>query len=184
MLTKRQRFSGRGGRARILEGLGWKDLRQPEEFADTNYPKICDSATKLPEPILTPRQKTPPVTMKYYGNGIRKKCGSETAAKISSLSLRIYKERANMRISRHNYCRYKIWMRAGRKTGISVNWWSTNAGLFAFWSAADYQPGHASLHLTNSLCVNIWNLWIGTSSRRLPVAEENIKATTERYLQA
>ncbi len=84
-----------------LEGSGWKDYQATGTVCGHKLPAGLRQCDKLPEPIFTPATKA----AAGHDENITelefvKIVGAETAAKLSSLSLKIYKEACEYAISR------------------------------------------------------------------------------------
>ncbi len=170
-----------------LEGSGWKDYNATGKICGHELPPGLRQCDKLPRPLFTPATKA----VTGHDENITefefvKIIGAETASKLSSLSLKIYKEASE-------YALTKGIIIADTKFEFGVD---ANGNILLidevltpdssrFWSAETYQPGHAQpsfdkQFLREYLETLDWN--------KLPPApalpNEIVKATTERYLAA
>lgn len=84
-----------------LEGSGWKDYRADGTVCGHKLPSGLKQCDKLPEPIFTPATKAATghdenITELEFAEIL----GAETASKLSSLSLKIYKEACDYAFTR------------------------------------------------------------------------------------
>lgn len=170
-----------------LEGSGWKDYKATGKICGHKLPEHLRQCEKLPEPIFTPATKAAAghdeniTEIKF-----EKIVGAEAAAKISSLALKIYKEASEYALSR-GIIIADTKFEFGQDEGGSILLIDEvlTPDSSRFWSAADYEPGHAQPSFDKQFVREYlesldWNKQ--PPAPELP--EEIIKATSERYLQA
>jgi phosphoribosylaminoimidazole-succinocarboxamide synthase len=74
-------------------GSGWKDYQRSGQICGIELPKGLQQAQKLPEPIFTPATKAESGHDENIGFAeVEKLIGSELAAKVRDVSIRLYKE--------------------------------------------------------------------------------------------
>jgi len=170
-----------------LEGSGWKDYQATGTVCGHDLPSGLKQCSQLPQPIFTPATKAATghdeniTEMEFV-----KILGAETAAKLSSLSLRIYKEASE-------YARSKGIIIAdtkfefGRddKGNILLIDEVLTPDSSRFWAAESYGPGHAQpsfdkQYVREYLETLDWN----KTPPAPPLPDDVAAATTERYEKA
>ncbi len=170
-----------------LEGSGWKDYKATGEICGHRLPENLRQCERLPEPIFTPATKAAAghdenITEKEF----EKIVGTEAAAKISSLALKIYKEASEYALSRGIIIAdTKFEFGRDDEGSILLIDEILTPDSSRFWSAADYQPGRAQASFDKQFVREYlesldWNKQ--PPAPELP--EEIMQATTDRYLQA
>lgn len=170
-----------------LEGSGWKDDKADGKICGHELPEGLRQCEKLPEPIFTPATKA----AAGHDENITeiefvKIVGTEAAAKISSLALKIYKEASEYALSRGIIIadtKFEFGQDESGKILLIDEVLTPDSSRF--WSAAGYEPGHAQPSFDKQFVREYlesldWNKQ--PPAPELP--EEIIKATSERYLQA
>lgn len=168
-----------------LEGSGWKDYQRTGKVCGHELPKDLRQCEKLPEPIFTPATKADKghdenITEKEFAEIV----GTETAAKLTSLSMNIYKT-----ASEYAHTRGIIIADTKFEFGLDENGSILlidevlTPDSSRFWSVETYSPGKAQpsfdkQFLREYLETLDWNK--KPPAPALP--DEIVKATTERYL--
>ncbi len=170
-----------------LEGSGWKDYQATQKICGHELPAGLRQCDKLPEPLFTPATKAATghdenITELEFVKII----GAETAAKLSSLSLKIYKEASD-------YAQSKGIIIADTKFEFGLD---ANGNILLidevltpdssrFWSAATYEPGHAQPSFDKQFLREYLETLDWNKQPPAPVLpNEIVEATTERYLAA
>lgn len=170
-----------------LEGSGWKDYQATGKICGHELPTGLKQCSRLPEPIFTPATKAASghdeniTEMEFV-----KILGAETAAKLSSLSLRIYKEASE-------YARSKGIIIADTKFEFGRD---THGNILLidevltpdssrFWSADIYEAGHAQPSFDKQFVREYLETldWDKTPPAP-PLPDDVAAATTERYEKA
>lgn len=170
-----------------LEGSGWKDYKATGKICGHELPAGLRQCDKLSEPIFTPATKA----AEGHDENIAefefvKILGAETAAKLSQLSLKIYKEASEYALSRGIIIadtKFEFGLDAQGNILLIDEILTPDSSRF--WSAESYEPGHAQpsfdkQYLREYLETLNWNKQ--PPAPDLP--KEIIEATTERYLAA
>lgn len=170
-----------------LEGSGWKDYKATGKICGHKPPENLRQCEKLPEPIFTPATKA----AAGHDENITeiefvKIVGAETAAKISSLSLRIYKEASEYALSRGIIIAdTKFEFGLDKNGNILLIDEVLTPDSSRFWSASKYESGHAQPSFDKQFVREYLESLDWNKQPPAPdLPEEIIKATTERYLQA
>lgn len=170
-----------------LEGSGWKDYQASGIICGHRLPDGLKQCDKLPEPIFTPATKA---TAGHDENITElefvKILGAETAAKLSSLSLKIYKEACDYALTRGIIIAdTKFEFGLDENENILLIDEVLTPDSSRFWSAASYSPGKAQISFDKQFVREYletldWN--------KQPPAPELPKAvadaTRDRYLEA
>ena len=170
-----------------LEGSGWKDYKATGKICGHELPTGLRQCDKLPEPIFTPATKA----AAGHDENINefefvKIIGAENASKLSSLSLRIYKEASEYALSKGIIIAdTKFEFGVDAQGNILLIDEVLTPDSSRFWAAETYQPGHAQpsfdkQFLREYLETLDWNKQ--PPAPDLPI--EIVEATTERYLAA
>lgn len=170
-----------------LEGSGWNDYRETGMICGQALPSGLKQADKLPEPTFTPATKAPsghdenitePELMKIVG--------TETAVKLKSLSLAIYKEACDYALTRGIIIAdTKFEFGLDDSGNILLIDEVLTPDSSRFWAAESYSPGKAQASFDKQFVREYletldWN--------KLPPApalpQEVAEATSQRYLTA
>ncbi len=170
-----------------LEGSGWKDYQATGKICGHELPANLRHCDRLPEPIFTPATKAATghdeniTEMDFV-----KIVGAETAAKLSSLSLRIYKE-ASAYALRHGIIIADTKFEFGRDANGNILLIDEvlTPDSSRFWDAAKYEPGHAQASFDKQFVREYletlnWN----KTDPAPPLPPDIAAATTARYLEA
>jgi phosphoribosylaminoimidazole-succinocarboxamide synthase len=170
-----------------LEGSGWKDYQATGKICGHELPKNLRQCEKLPEPLFTPATKAE----KGHDENITelefaKIVGAETAAKLKSLSLKIYNAASEYALTRGMIIAdTKFEFGLDENGNILLIDEVLTPDSSRFWSLASYSPGKAQPSFDKQFVREYletldWN-------KQPPAPElppEIVKATTERYLAA
>ena len=170
-----------------LEGSGWKDYRATGQICGHVLPEGLRQCDRLPEPIFTPATKAAEghdenITEARFVEIV----GAETAAKLKSLTLAIYREASEYARARGIIIAdTKFEFGADENGRITLIDEVLTPDSSRFWSADTYEPGHAQpsfdkQYLREYLETLDWNKQ--PPAPELP--DQIIEATTERYLAA
>jgi phosphoribosylaminoimidazole-succinocarboxamide synthase len=170
-----------------LEGSGWKDYQATGAICGHDLPVGLKQCSRLPEPIFTPATKAASghdeniTEMEFV-----KILGAETAAKLSSLSLRRYKEASE-------YARSKGIIIADTKFEFGRDARGNillidevlTPDSSRFWSADTYEAGHAQPSFDKQFVREYLETldWDKTPPAP-PLPDDVAAATTERYEKA
>ncbi|MGI8467459.1 MAG: phosphoribosylaminoimidazolesuccinocarboxamide synthase [Pyrinomonadaceae bacterium] len=170
-----------------LAGSGWKDYKTTGKICGHDLPPHLREADKLPQPIFTPATKAE----KGHDENITelefvKIVGAETAAKLSSLSLRLYQEASEYALTRGIIIAdTKFEFGTDEKGNILLIDEVLTPDSSRFWSAENYQtgispPSFDKQFVRDYLETLDWN-------KQPPAPElptDIVAATTARYLDA
>jgi phosphoribosylaminoimidazole-succinocarboxamide synthase len=170
-----------------LEGSGWKDYKATGKICGHQLPEGLRQCDKLPEPLFTPATKAATGHDENISEiEFVKIIGAETAAKLSSLSLKIYKEASD-------YALLKGIIIADTKFEFGLD---ENDNILLidevltpdssrFWSAENYEPGHAQPSFDKQFLREYLETLEWNKQPPAPALPNKIvEATTERYLAA
>ena len=170
-----------------LEGSAWKDYQATGTICGHKLPAGLRQCDKLPEPIFTPATKA----AAGHDENITeldfvKIVGPETAAKLSSLSLKIYKEACAFALSRGIIIadtKFEFGTDAGGNILLIDEVLTPDSSRF--WAAETYSPGKAQASFDKQFVREYletldWNKQPPAPALPNEVAE----ATKERYLAA
>jgi phosphoribosylaminoimidazole-succinocarboxamide synthase len=170
-----------------LEGSGWKDYQATGKICGHELPAGLRQCDKLPEPIFTPATKA----AEGHDENITelefvKIIGAETAAQLSSLSLKIYKEASDFALSKGIIIadtKFEFGVSDQGKILLIDEVLTPDSSRF--WSAATYHPGHAQPSFDKQFLREYLETLDWKKQPPAPVLpEEIVKATAERYLAA
>jgi phosphoribosylaminoimidazole-succinocarboxamide synthase len=170
-----------------LEGSGWKDYQATGEICGHKLPSGLRQCEKLPRPIFTPATKAAQghdenITEAEFAEIV----GAETAEKLKSLSLKIYKAASEYALTRGIIIadtKFEFGLNASGEILLIDEVLTPDSSRF--WSVETYSPGKAQPSFDKQFLreylesIN-WNKQ--PPAPELP--EEIVKATTERYLAA
>ena len=170
-----------------LEGSGWKDYKATGRICGHKLPENLRQCEKLPEPIFTPATKAASghdenITEIEFTEIV----GAEAAAKIRSLALKIYKEASRYALSRGIIIAdTKFEFGQDDDGNILLIDEVLTPDSSRFWSAADYEPGHAQPSFDKQFVREYLDSLDWNKQPPAPeLPEKIIEATSERYLQA
>lgn len=170
-----------------LAGSGWKDYQQSGEICGHKLPGGLREADRLPHPIFTPATKAPTghdenITELEFVKIV----GAEIAAKLSSISLKLYQEASD-------YALTKGIILADTKFEFGTD----NSGNILlidevltpdssrFWGLASYEPGQSPPSFDKQFVRDYLETLDWDKRPPAPaLPEEIIKATRERYFEA
>ncbi len=170
-----------------LEGSGWKDYQATGKVCGHDLPIGLKQCSQLPEPIFTPATKAATghdeniTEMEFV-----KVLGAETAAKLSSLSLRIYKEASE-------YARSKGIIIADTKFEFGRDAQGNillidevlTPDSSRFWAAETYEAGHAQPSFDKQYVREYLETLDWDKTPPAPALPDDVSAaTTERYEKA
>jgi phosphoribosylaminoimidazole-succinocarboxamide synthase len=170
-----------------LEGSGWKDYQATGRICGHRLPEGLRQCDQLPEPLFTPATKAAAGHDENIDEAeFVKIIGAETAARLRSLTLRIYKEASEYALSKGIIIadtKFEFGLAANGRILLIDEVLTPDSSRF--WAAATYEPGHAQpsfdkQFLREYLETLDWNKQPPAPS--LP--SEIVEATTERYLAA
>lgn len=171
-----------------LAGSGWKDYQETGMICGHDLPKGLREADRLPQPIFTPATKAETghdenITELEFVRLV----GAETAARLSSLSLKLYQEASEYALSRGIIIAdTKFEFGKDEKGNILLIDEVLTPDSSRFWSTENYTPGTGSPPSFDKQFVRDylesldWN-------KRPPAPElppEIVESTTTRYLEA
>ncbi len=170
-----------------LEGSGWKDYQATGKICGHELPAGLRQCDKLPEPLFTPATKA----ATGHDENISESefveiIGAETAAKLKSLSLKIYKQASAYALTKGIIIAdTKFEFGLDEHDNILLIDEVLTPDSSRFWAAETYEPGHAQAsfdkqYLREYLETLDWNKQ--PPAPALP--EEIVEATTGRYLAA
>lgn len=170
-----------------LEGSGWKDYQATGKICGHDLPANLRQCDKLPEPLFTPATKA----ATGHDENITelefvKILGAETASKLRSLSLKIYKTASEYALTKGIIIAdTKFEFGADENGNILLIDEVLTPDSSRFWSAETYEAGHAQpsfdkQYLREYLETLDWN-----KQPPAPMLPQTIvEATRERYLAA
>lgn len=170
-----------------LEGSGWKDYQATGKVCGHELPTGLKQCSRLPEPIFTPATKAASghdeniTEMEFV-----KILGAETAAKLSSLSLRIYKEASEYARSRGIIIAdTKFEFGRDAHGNILLIDEVLTPDSSRFWSADVYEAGHAQPSFDKQFVREYLETldWDKTPPAP-PLPDDVAAATTQRYEKA
>lgn len=170
-----------------LAGSGWKDYQATGMICGHDLPKGLREADRLPRPIFTPATKAQTghdenITELDFVRIV----GAETAARLSSISLKLYQEASEYALSRGIIIAdTKFEFGKDEKGNIILIDEVLTPDSSRFWSVENYAPGSSPPSFDKQFVRNYletldWN-------KQPPAPElpsEIVEATTERYLEA
>jgi phosphoribosylaminoimidazole-succinocarboxamide synthase len=170
-----------------LEGSGWKDYQANGKICGHELPADLRQCDRLPQPLFTPATKA----ATGHDENISEVefveiIGAETAAKLKSLSLKIYKEASEYALTKGIIIAdTKFEFGLDEHDNILLIDEVLTPDSSRFWAAETYEPGHAQASfdkqfLREYLETLDWNKQ--PPAPELP--EEIVEATTGRYLAA
>ncbi len=170
-----------------LEGSGWKDYQATGAICGHDLPPGLRRCERLPEPIFTPATKASTghdenISELEFINIL----GAETAARLSSLSLKIYKE-ASEYASRRGViiADTKFEFGAEEDGGILLIDEVLTPDSSRFWSADAYAPGRSQPSFDKQFVRDYLETLDWNKQPPAPALPTEVVAeTTARYLEA
>lgn len=170
-----------------LAGSGWKDYKATGKVCGHKLPEGLIEADKLPQPIFTPATKAETghdenITEIEFVNIV----GAETAAKLSSISLKLYQEASDYALTRGIIIAdTKFEFGQDENGNILLIDEVLTPDSSRFWSIENYQTGQSPPSFDKQFVRDYletldWDKQ--PPAPALPV--EIIEATTKRYLEA
>lgn len=170
-----------------LEGSGWKDYQATGAVCGHDLPAGLRQCDKLPEPIFTPATKATSghdenISMPEFVNIV----GAETAAKLSSLTLRIYKEATDYAIGRGIIIAdTKFEFGVDEHGSVLLIDEVLTPDSSRFWAAGSYEAGRAQDSFDKQFVREYLETLDWDKQPPAPALPKEVAdATTERYLQA
>ena len=170
-----------------LEGSGWKDYRRTGEICGRRLPDGLQQCEKLPAPIFTPATKAPSghdenITESEF----EKIVGAETAARLSSLSLKIYQVAGEYALTRGIIIAdTKFEFGLDENGNILLIDEILTPDSSRFWSAETYAPGKAQPSFDKQFVREYLETLDWNKQPPAPaLPPEIVEATTRRYLEA
>lgn len=170
-----------------LEGSGWKDYQATGKICGHDLPADLRQCERLPEPIFTPATKAAAghdenITESEFV----KILGAETAARLSSLSLKIYKEASEYALTRGIIIAdTKFEFGADANGDILLIDEVLTPDSSRFWAADDYAPGRAQPSFDKQFVREYLETLDWNKQPPAPALPTKIvEATTARYLDA
>lgn len=170
-----------------LEGSAWKDYKATGEISGHSLPKGLKQCDRLLEPIFTPATKAATGHDENINQlEFARVVGHDTAAKLKSLTLAIYKNAVEYALSRGIIIADTKFEFGRDKDGnILLIDEVLTPDSSRFWSAETYEPGHAQPSFDKQFVREYletldWN----KQPPAPPLPPEIAAATSERYLKA
>jgi phosphoribosylaminoimidazole-succinocarboxamide synthase len=170
-----------------LEGSGWKDYQTKGEICGHRLPFDLKQCDKLPQPIFTPATKAPSghdenITEAEFENIV----GADNAAKLKSISLKIYREACEYALTRGIIIAdTKFEFGLDESGDILLIDEILTPDSSRFWSLEHYLPGKSQDSFDKQFVREYLEALDWNKKPPAPVLpEEIIDATTERYLEA
>ncbi|HXH69090.1 MAG TPA: phosphoribosylaminoimidazolesuccinocarboxamide synthase [Pyrinomonadaceae bacterium] len=170
-----------------LEGSGWKDYQATGEICGHRLPPNLKQCEKLPQPIFTPATKA----QSGHDENITeaefvKIVGAETAEKLKSISLKIYREASDYALTRGIIIAdTKFEFGLDESGDILLIDEILTPDSSRFWSLENYKPGKSQSSFDKQFVREYLETLDWNKKPPAPVLpDEIVKATTARYLGA
>lgn len=170
-----------------LEGSGWKDYQASGKICGHELPENLRQCEKLPRPIFTPATKASEghdenITELEFAEIL----GAETAEKLKSLSLEIYRAASEYALTRGIIIAdTKFEFGLDENGNILLIDEVLTPDSSRFWSVETYSPGKAQPSFDKQFVREYLETLDWNKQPPAPeLPEEIVKATTERYLAA
>ncbi len=170
-----------------LEGSGWKDYQATGAICGHELPSDLRQCERLPEPIFTPATKAATGHDENISEiEFVKILGEETAARLSSLSLKIYKEASEYALTRGIIIAdTKFEFGADENGNILLIDEVLTPDSSRFWAKETYEPGHSQPSFDKQFVRDYLETLDWNKQPPAPVLPaEIVEATTARYLDA
>ena len=170
-----------------LEGSGWKDYQATGTVCGHDLPKGLRQCEKLPEPIFTPATKAKSghdenITEAAFAETV----GTETAARLKSLSLGIYRAASEYALTRGIIIadtKFEFGLDADDKILLIDEVLTPDSSRF--WSVETYAPGKSQSSFDKQFVREYLETLDWNKQPPAPVLpNEIVEATSERYLDA
>ena len=170
-----------------LEGSGWKDYQATGKICGHDLPPGLKQCEKLPEPIFTPATKAQSghdenITEADFANII----GAETAVRLKSLSLEIYREASEYALTRGIIIAdTKFEFGQDENGNILLIDEVLTPDSSRFWAAETYAPGKSQASFDKQFVREYLETLDWNKQPPAPaLPKEIVEATAARYLDA
>ncbi len=170
-----------------IEGSGWKDYQATGKICGHILPAGLRQCAKLPEPLFTPATKA----ATGHDENISESefveiIGAETAAKLKSLSLKIYQEASEYALTKGIIIAdTKFEFGLDEHGNILLIDEVLTPDSSRFWAAETYEPGHSQASFDKQFLREYLETLDWNKQYPAPVLpDEIVEATTGRYLAA
>ena len=170
-----------------IEGSGWKDYQRTGEICGHRLPLNLKQCEKLPQSIFTPATKAQSghdenITEAEFESIV----GGENAAKLKSISLKIYREACEYALTRGIIIAdTKFEFGLDESGNILLIDEILTPDSSRFWSLEDYMPGKSQASFDKQFVREYLETLDWDKKPPAPTLPQNIiKATTARYLEA
>ncbi len=170
-----------------LEGSGWKDYQATGEICGHRLPPNLKQCEKLSQPIFTPATKA----QSGHDENItevefEKIVSAETAGKLKSISLKIYREASNYALTRGIIIAdTKFEFGLDESGDILLIDEILTPDSSRFWSLENYMPGKSQSSFDKQFVREYLETFDWNKKPPAPILpDEIVKATTTRYLEA
>lgn len=170
-----------------LEGSGWKDYQATGKICGHDLPKNLRQCERLPRPIFTPATKAPSghdenITEAQFAEIV----GAETADRLKSLSLKIYREASEYAVTRGIIIadtKFEFGLDAGENILLIDEVLTPDSSRF--WSTETYAPGKAQASFDKQFVREYLETLDWNKQPPAPALPyEIVEATSKRYLDA
>ncbi|MBS1795918.1 MAG: phosphoribosylaminoimidazolesuccinocarboxamide synthase [Acidobacteria bacterium] len=170
-----------------LEGSGWKDYRATGKICGHELPAGLRQCDKLPEPLFTPATKAAEGHDENIGEAeFADIVGAETADRLISLSLNIYRAASEYALDRGIIIadtKFEFGLDENGRILLIDEVLTPDSSRF--WSAASYSPGKAQASFDKQFLREYLETLSWNKQPPAPaLPNEIVEATTERYLAA
>jgi len=170
-----------------LEGSGWKDYQLTGKICGHDLPSGLRQCEKLPEPIFTPATKAETghdenITELEFVKIV----GAETAAHLTSHSLKIYKEASDYALTRGIIIAdTKFEFGTDENGGILLIDEVLTPDSSRFWATETYSPGRSQSSFDKQFVRDYLETLVWNKQPPAPhLPDRIVGATTSRYLDA
>jgi phosphoribosylaminoimidazole-succinocarboxamide synthase len=170
-----------------LEGSGWKDYQATGKICGHRLPLDLKQCAKLPQPIFTPATKAETghdenITEAEFGKIV----GAETAEKLKSTSLKIYRAASDYALTRGIIIAdTKFEFGSDENGDVLLIDEILTPDSSRFWSLENFTPGKSQNSLDKQFVREYLETLDWNKKPPAPVLpDEIIRATTARYLEA
>ena len=170
-----------------LEGSGWKDYQATGEICGHRLPPNLKQCEKLPQPIFTPATKAQSGHDENITEAeFEKIVSAETAKKLKSISLKIYREASDYALTRGIIIAdTKFEFGLDESGDILLIDEILTPDSSRFWSVENYSPGKSQSSFDKQFVREYLETLDWNKKPPAPVLpDEIVKATTARYLEA
>jgi phosphoribosylaminoimidazole-succinocarboxamide synthase len=170
-----------------LEGSGWKDYQATGEICGHRLPPDLKQCEKLPQPIFTPATKAQSGHDENITEAeFEKIVSAETAGKLKSISLKIYREASNYALTRGIIIAdTKFEFGLDESGDVLLIDEILTPDSSRFWSIENYMPGKSQSSFDKQFVREYLETLDWNKKPPAPILpDEIVKATTARYLEA